>query len=429
MKKFNILNRYIIKIIIPNFLIGLVIFGIINLIQFLYELISLGIEKNIPFDKILKLLFYLLPFLMSFTVPVAILVGVLLTIGDLSANSEITAMRTNGLRMSDIFKPVIFFGLAVVVLYILFFQFVLPWGNKNYVMTKYEVVRKHPIIEITKNKKFRQEHLEIRIGKADSSNNSFKDIRIVDFNQNLLFISDEGFFLDKDEKANVFPLILKNVYTLPYVFRPKTDNKFQHHFYEELKVNVKDFDIKKIMPKGSELEGIIELMQRIKKLKRQKIANIIRTYHKIIKKGVELKQSSIRLKELQTNPAEFQKEQNRKKRIANQLRSFKKRYERVKDKTKPRSETYVLHRKFSYATSALLMAILAAPLGLIKRRKGKEIAFGLAFIGYLVYNALIISGNVGTKEKIVSPEFAAWFPNIIILGLIILTVRWKLKKH
>lgn len=424
--KFNIINRYIIRVIIPNFLLGLAIFCIINLIQYLFELIPLFVEKDVPFGTVMKLLLYIIPFIMTFTVPAAVLMGIILAVGELSSNSEVIAMRTNGISMPNIFKPAIFFGLMVALLHILFFQFVLPWGNKNFILTKHKIIQKNPTVEISNKKKLTEGNYEIRVERSDTKTKTFYNIKIVNFKENLIFISDKGQLMDKDETNNVFPLVLRNVIGLPYVFS-KTEKNMNLLFYEEMRLFIKDIDIKKVIPKGAQLEGITELIDTIREKKLIGTVSEIKAFHNLARKERELLDADLALAAM-SEPEEKQKQLNLKKMLAASVNSLKNSVKNLRSRIKPESEVYFLHRKFSYAISALLMAFLAAPLGLIKRRKGKEIAFGLGFIVFFLYNGILIAGNVGFERKFVSPEFAAWFPNVAILLIIGVVGYLKIRK-
>ena len=184
--------------------------------------------------KCCPLLVYIIPFVMTFTIPVGVLIGILLAMGELSANGEIVAMRANGIKIPDIFKPCVFFGMVIALFHIFFFQTILPWGNTRYVTEKIEIMRRNPTLEIAAKKQFSEGEMEIRIESADVKKQIFYGVRVVNFKDNLLLMASEGYFMPKDEKTNSFPLVLKNVIGLPYIFKTPEKNMTQH-FYREMK--------------------------------------------------------------------------------------------------------------------------------------------------------------------------------------------------
>jgi lipopolysaccharide export system permease protein len=423
--KSNIIKRYIMRIIFPNFLLGVIIFSIINLIQYLYEFISLSIEKNVPVTKVFKLLVYIIPFLMTFTIPVGVLIGVLLAMGELSANNELVAMRTNGLTIPDIFRPCLLFALIVAVCHILFFQWVLPWGNKNYVMAKYEMLRKNPTLEISTKKEFSEGEIEIRVERSEVKEQKFYGVRVVNFKENLIFIASEAQFLPKRKDLNAFPFLMKNVTAMPYVFRdPET--KVSQHFYKSLKLYIKDIDIKKVIPKGSQLEGILALYERIQKMKLTNVVAEIKNYHNLVEKQAELNQVQNEIKTIR-DPQKLQEKINRSKILSLNIKNQKEHLSNLRDNIAPKNETYLLHRKFSYAASAILLAFLAVPLGMVNRRRGKEVAFGIGVLVVVGYNSLLIGGNFSWKLGYVSPVFGAWLPNVVIAMVIVVITYLKMR--
>src|SRR5258708_38821472 len=93
----RILSRYILKEFLGNLFLGLLIFTFVLLLDHLFELADLLLNKGVGIWLTLKLLFLLLPSSLSLTLPMSTLLATLLTFGRLSENSEITAVRASGL--------------------------------------------------------------------------------------------------------------------------------------------------------------------------------------------------------------------------------------------------------------------------------------------------------------------------------------------
>src|SRR5258708_23421996 len=93
----RILSRYILKEFLANLLLGLVIFTFVLLLDHLFELADLLLNKGVGLWLTLKLLFLLLPSSLSLTIPMSTLLASLLTFGRLSESNEITAVRASGL--------------------------------------------------------------------------------------------------------------------------------------------------------------------------------------------------------------------------------------------------------------------------------------------------------------------------------------------
>ena len=113
------LNWYIAKNFIVTFLtaIGVLTFGMTGarLIK-VFEYISQGVSSGAAF----KFIIYVLPVVLSYSIPWAALVSIMLVFGRLSADNEITAMRACGVSILQIVAPLIAvaFSLSCICLYI-----------------------------------------------------------------------------------------------------------------------------------------------------------------------------------------------------------------------------------------------------------------------------------------------------------------------
>ena len=67
-------------------------------------------QKNVTLQEVLLIFIYLLPGVLTFSIPMAVLLGILICFGRLSADSEITAMRSSGVAVKDLLLPVITFS-------------------------------------------------------------------------------------------------------------------------------------------------------------------------------------------------------------------------------------------------------------------------------------------------------------------------------
>ena len=65
------------------------------------------VSQGIPFVTFLKVTLYILPIILTFTVPWAVMVAVMLVFGRLSADNEITAMRACGVSILQIVSPIL----------------------------------------------------------------------------------------------------------------------------------------------------------------------------------------------------------------------------------------------------------------------------------------------------------------------------------
>jgi LPS export ABC transporter permease LptF/LPS export ABC transporter permease LptG len=108
----RIFTRYILREITGYALLGGVLFTFILFMRYLLPIMELAVRGVAsPFD-ILRLVGYLLPGFFSFTIPMAVLIGVLLGLSRLAADSEVTAMRASGLGVLSFVRIVSLFAIV-----------------------------------------------------------------------------------------------------------------------------------------------------------------------------------------------------------------------------------------------------------------------------------------------------------------------------
>ena len=104
------LYRYIFRELFTPFLLGLAIYTFVLLMNAIFNVTEFAIKRNIPTPAVLKILALSLPQLLALTIPMSVLLGVLIGIGRLSADSEIVALRACGIGYWRIAIPVLSLG-------------------------------------------------------------------------------------------------------------------------------------------------------------------------------------------------------------------------------------------------------------------------------------------------------------------------------
>jgi lipopolysaccharide export system permease protein len=111
----RILSRYVRDSFLLTFLLTVSVFTFVMCIMVLFR-ISDYLAMGGPLHIILKIFLAGIPSALGFSIPVSILTSVLLTFGKLSANGEITAMKSCGVRMWQIARQPVVFALLLAAL-------------------------------------------------------------------------------------------------------------------------------------------------------------------------------------------------------------------------------------------------------------------------------------------------------------------------
>ncbi len=102
----RILDRYIVREVLRHALLGLLIFTFVLFVPKLVRLMELFVRHSGSGSQIATLFLCILPSVLIFTIPMAVLVGVLLGLGRMSMDSEIIALTALGISRKRILLPV-----------------------------------------------------------------------------------------------------------------------------------------------------------------------------------------------------------------------------------------------------------------------------------------------------------------------------------
>lgn len=126
----KVIHRYVLAEIWGPFLISLFAFSLVTLLHRFARVADLVIAKGVPAPLVGKLLISLFPLFLQITLPAALLLGVLLALGRLGADSEITALSSAGVGMRGLLPPVLLLSVATFLANLAIGWAGLPWGQR-----------------------------------------------------------------------------------------------------------------------------------------------------------------------------------------------------------------------------------------------------------------------------------------------------------
>lgn len=131
-KKLSILDRYILRQVIEMFLMGVFVFtSIIFASDTFITLIKQISLYGIPFKVALMVIILNLPQVFVMTIPMGVLLATVMTLNRLSLASEITVMRSCGIGINRIAKPIFIFAIIMSVASFIINETVVPITTKQ----------------------------------------------------------------------------------------------------------------------------------------------------------------------------------------------------------------------------------------------------------------------------------------------------------
>ncbi len=358
----RIIRNYILKESIIPFVICLGVLTFVFLLGYLPQLANKVINKGVSLYAVTLALFYNIPILLSFTLPIAALATVILTFGRLSSDNEIIALRASGISLTRILMPLVVIGIILSLCLWIINDRVIPHAYQAQRELLNEAGSKNPasLIEAgTFIDDFEGHILFIyRIEK-----NRLYNVRIYQPQEGKptrTIVAQEGEFTPvPGEKKILFKLINGT--------SDEPDFKNPNNFYKlNFKTSFMTLDLTKASgkrekkPKGMTLK---ELSQNIQSMLNQSVDPV------------------------------------------------------------PLITEY--HRKLSWSFSPLIFILLGFPAAVVTHRRQKTANLLLAILFAAPYYLLSVGCQALATQGLARPEYVMWLPNLIG-GIVVLVLNRKL---
>jgi LPS export ABC transporter permease LptF/LPS export ABC transporter permease LptG len=112
----RILTRYILREVTAHALIGVAVFTFVLFTRDLGQILELVVRNTAPLPSVAQVFFFIVPVTLTISIPAGVLVGILIGLSRLAADSEITAMRACGIGVWSFLRIVSIFAVAAWLL-------------------------------------------------------------------------------------------------------------------------------------------------------------------------------------------------------------------------------------------------------------------------------------------------------------------------
>jgi lipopolysaccharide export system permease protein len=369
----NLLDRYIFKSVLftCTAAVGVLAF-VLMLGNAVRDVLAPLLAGQLGWSVALRLILMLFPAVAPFALPMGVLTGVLLTLGRLSADSEITAMRTAGVSLTRIARPILILG-ALGAAFGLYANFdAMPAARLSFEHQLALAVRANPLRLVTPKTFIRNfDGVVVYIGEKEGSvMRDFWLWKLDSAGRVIELIRAESGHFEYDE--NAYDLVL----TLTRAQMETRKSKRPEDFSEAPQVG--SFETSD--PQHLSLEKIFGRKKRQQKLREM-------TYS-------ELGAEEARVTALPSDPAQPKD---------HEIAVMKVRLAR--------------QEKFTLAFAVLAFAIIAVPLGISVSRRETSANLGVAVLLFLGYYVLTVMVSWLDRHPEYHPDMLLWLPNLIFAGL------------
>jgi len=110
-----IISKYLIQAILPYFIFSWLLLTVIIFVQQASRYSDIFFSINVPKNLVWQLTFALIPNVIAFTCPMAVLVGVIIGLSRMQRDGELIAIRSSGVGNFQITLPIIFLGVILSI--------------------------------------------------------------------------------------------------------------------------------------------------------------------------------------------------------------------------------------------------------------------------------------------------------------------------
>jgi lipopolysaccharide export system permease protein len=135
----KLLYKYLLRQFVQTLVFAIIALCIIFLIVNLLESLDTFLDHDATFEIIAEYYLYFFPEILKLLTPIAVLLATLFSVGRLSTNNEIIAMKSGGMSLYKIIMPLAIFSLFLSFGHLYFNGWLVPEANK----IKNEIARKY----------------------------------------------------------------------------------------------------------------------------------------------------------------------------------------------------------------------------------------------------------------------------------------------
>ncbi|MEM8962197.1 MAG: LPS export ABC transporter permease LptF [Acidobacteriota bacterium] len=361
------LDRYIFGEILGPLGLGFIVYSFIMLLGLLFRLADMIIRKGVSIDIVGRLLMLSLPSVVVMAIPMSLLFGILIAVGRLSADSELTAIRASGISLFSLYRPILLLSAVLTLFNVYLMLDVLPKGNTAFQELQLEIVSQSLTRQVEPREFYPGfEGRLLYVFETPLGESRWKGAFLADAipqGENEMIVAEWG-YAQTDEQGEQAVLVLENA---------------RNHRVDLNKPGRYDVIHQR--------EIVLQLDAERRQRSRSSSDRSLR---------------ELTLEELEARAADPNLPTARR-----------------------RQASVEIHKKFSIPFACMVFGLLALPLGFTNKRGGRSSGFAISIGVILLYYVLLNWGEDFARRGEVSPWLAVWFANFLFLavGLVLLTQK------
>jgi LPS export ABC transporter permease LptF/LPS export ABC transporter permease LptG len=363
----RILTRYILREVTSHALIGAAVFTFVLFTRDLGRILELVVRNSAPLPSVAEIFFFTVPVALTYTIPMGVLVGILIGLSRLAADSEITAMRASGIGVWQFLRIISIFVVITWVLALFNGIYLAPESQAALGRLQDRLKTSQVSFEVQPRvfyEGFPKMVLYVQDVKNARGAAIWKNVFLADMSEPSsprITLAQEGILVSQDPSTLHLHLVSGSTQETD----PKLSDRYQISTFQQtdIPIQLAQSDKQDQEPAPVAELGTRELLAAAKRT--NKVA--ARWYY-----------------------IEF-------------------------------------HRRFALPTACLVLALVGIPLGLSAKKGGKSTGFVLTILLVFAYYSVSLIGVSLARQGKVSPGLGVWLTNIVffVLGALLL---WRAER-
>jgi LPS export ABC transporter permease LptG/LPS export ABC transporter permease LptF len=360
----RLLDRYLIREILLPFAIVLVVLSFLLEIPVILQQGEKLIEKGVQWHIVAHVLLTLLPQALALTIPCAVLVGILVAFGRLSADREFVAMQACGISIFRLGRPIALFSALATAATLYVTIVALPDANQTFREITFNVVASQAESDIKPRVFYTAFPYRVLYVRDQGQAGGWKDVFLADAtrpDQTTVYFADEGRLL-VDRRQRTVQLVLTHG-TSHTTFTAKPE-EYEGKAFDSLLLTM---DPEAVFPRVELMKGDPEMT----------------------------------IAELRASAAEAERRGGH-----------------------GYGQHFMIQQKFALAGACVVLGLLGLVLGVSNRKDGRLASFAIGFGVIFLYYILLWTSRAATLSGHL-PAAAAWIPNILMGAAGVVLLVWR----
>ena len=436
-----VLKSYLGPMILTFFIVMFVL-----MMNFVWRYIDELVGKGLSAGIIIELMSYAMANMIPMGLPLSMLLAAIMTMGSLGENYELLAMKSAGMSLVRITKPLIILVGFIAVGSFFIGNDLVPYANRKMYSIIYDIRQQKQTLEFQDGLFFNGiDNMSIRVGHQDPETHLLRDVLIYDNRQangNMnTIVADSGYIrLSDDKRYLLVTLFHGQTYEQARNSQWYTKSTLRHHTFDLQKqiIRMDGFAMGRSDANqfsNSQTKDISELQHDIDSLELKVNAATTSSYEPLLKEQIFVRDNSVlpQPDSLRVDKRDYgnlmamdsiarlpvrEKEEvwdNARTLAKNSRNMFAFDETTAKDALNQLYRSKVeWHKKISLPVSIIIFFLIGAPLGAIIRRGGLGLPVVVSIIFFVIYYIISLSGEKLAKEGSWDAVYGMWLSTFIL---------------